>query len=76
MMEKWWEALSSSPEASHVISFLDSQTQKEMIKQSRTETKKSCNRSGEPCRARTEVSVPWLCADKISGRYSEPLFLL
>lgn len=40
MMEKWWEALSFSPEASHVISFLDSQTQREMIKQSRTETKK------------------------------------
>lgn len=40
MMEKWWEVLSSSPEASHVISFLDSQAQSEMIKQSRTETKK------------------------------------
>lgn len=39
MMEKWWEALSSSPEASLVISSLDSQTQREMIKQSRTETK-------------------------------------
>lgn len=41
MMEKWWEALSPSPEASHVISFLDSQTQRKMIKQSRTETKKA-----------------------------------
>lgn len=40
MMEKWWEAPSLSPKASHVISFSDSQAQRKMIKQSRSETKK------------------------------------
>lgn len=40
MMGKWWEALSSSLEASHVISFLDSQAQWNIIKGDGTETKR------------------------------------
>lgn len=40
MMERRWEALPFSPKASHVIYFSDSQAQRKMIKQSRSETKK------------------------------------
>lgn len=41
MMGKWWEALSSSLEASHVISFLDSQAQWNIIKRGRNWNQKA-----------------------------------
>lgn len=73
MMEKWWEALSSSPEAGRVISFFDSQAQSKMIKQSRTETKRlqllSITRQ---CKNRS-LNATALCRLN-NGKLLQPLF--
>lgn len=71
-MEKWWEAPSSSPEDSHVISLLDSQTLREM-KQSSTETEKAAFARHSHAVQKQEFKCHGFI-DWIMGQYSEPLF--